>query len=160
MATATFEDKTREEIVEALFQVQLQLRISMALKAGEQVPERLTSATEKFKQKVNNTAREDLLLLYSQTCKKLDNMADSEPPPQKKRKEGAELPDFGLVSYLGDIVKASLGPFPHVSHEQVLLDLERVRMSKEDILSTTEEEYQARRDDEEMQYQWRLGDFR
>lgn len=41
-----------EELVEALFKVQLELRISMALKAGQQVTKRLMSATEKLKQKL------------------------------------------------------------------------------------------------------------
>ena len=152
MATATFEDKTREELVEALFQVQLQLRISMALKAGKQVPERLTSATEKFKQKVNNRAREDILLLYFEARKRLDNekAKDSEAPPQKKRKDKAVPTGSGLVRYLGDIVKASLGP-----SEEVLADMERIRMSKEDLLSNLYEIYWQ--DDAEYQYRVRAG---
>jgi hypothetical protein len=103
MATATFaeevKDKTREELVEACFKVHLELRILMALKTGQQVPQRLAFATEKFKQKLDNKAREEIILLYSQACEKLDNMKkaeDSEPPQQKKRKvPEAELPDSG-----------------------------------------------------------------
>ena len=93
MATAAFaeelKDKTREELVEELFKVVLELRILTALKAGQQLTKRLTSATEKFKQKVNNTAREDILLLYFEARKKLDNekAGDSKAPPQKKRKD-------------------------------------------------------------------------
>ena len=33
---------------------------------------------------------------------------------------------------LGDIVKSSLGPRPNVCQEQVLLDMERAMMAKED----------------------------
>ena len=58
MATAAFaeevKDKIREEVVEALFKVLQELRISTALKAGQQLTKRVTSATEKFKQKLNN----------------------------------------------------------------------------------------------------------
>ncbi len=162
MATAAFaekvKDKTREVLVEACFQVQLELRILKAQRTGEQAPQRLAFATEKFKGKLENKAREVIISLYLQACKEIDDMKraeESEPPPQKKRKE-AELPDSGLMHCLGDIVKASLGPQINVCQEQVVLDLERVRMSKEDILSTTEEEDRARRDEEEYQYLWRL----
>ena len=165
MATATIaeelKDKTREELLEACFQVQLELRILKAQKAGEQAPERLAFATEKFKGKLDNTAREEIIRWYSQACKLIDDMKkaeDSETPPQKKQKGEARLANSGLVRYLGDIVNASLGPFPHVSNAQVLLDLERVRMAREDILSTTEEEDRARRDEEEREYQWRLSE--
>ena len=161
MAAATFaeelKDKTQEELVEACFQVQLELRILEAQRTGEQVPQRLTFATEKFKGKLENKAREVIISLYLQACKEIDDMKkaeESEPPPQKKRKE-AELPDSGLMHSLGDIVKASLGPQINVCQEQVLLDLERVRMTKEDILSTTEEERRARQDSQEFQDFWR-----
>jgi hypothetical protein len=94
MATATFAEevkrKTREELVEALFEAQLELRILMAQKSGEHVPQRLAFATENFKRKLDSKAREDILLLYSQTCKKLDNMekaGDSEPPHSKARED-------------------------------------------------------------------------
>jgi len=167
MATATIaeelKDKTREELLEACFQVQLELRILKAQKAGEQAPERLAFATEKFKQKFEKKAREVIICMYLEACKEIDDMKkaeDSETPPQKKQKGEARLANSGLVRYLGDIVNASLGPFPHVSNAQVLLDLERVRMAREDILSTTEEEDRARRDEEEMQYQWRLSEYR
>ena len=161
MATAAFaeevKDKTREELVESLFKVVLELRISMALKAGRHVTKRLTSATEKFKQKVHNTAREDILLLYVEARKKLDNekAEDSEAPRQKKRKDEAAPTGSGLVRYLGDIVKASLGPLPNVCQEQVLLDMERVRMSKEDLLSNLYEIYWQ--DEAEYQYRVRAG---
>ena len=50
MATTAFaeevKDKTREELVEALFQVVLELRISTALRAGQQLTKRLTSARQ------------------------------------------------------------------------------------------------------------------
>ena len=92
MATATFADEvkdaTQEELVEACFKVHLELRILMAQKSGERVPQRLAFATERFKHKLENKAREDILLLYSQACEKLRNMEDS--PPQKKRKPDDE----------------------------------------------------------------------
>ena len=153
MATAAFaeevKDKTREELVEELFKVVLELRILTALKAGQPLTKRLTSATEKFKQKVNNRAREDILLLYFEARKKLDNekAKDSEAPPQKKRKDKAVPTGSGLVRYLGDIVKASLGP-----SEEVLLDMERVRMSKEDLLSNLYQIYWQ----DEAEYQYRV----
>ena len=93
MATAALaeegKDKTREELVEACFKVHLELRILMAQKSGEHVPQRLAFATERFKHKLENKVREDILLLYSQACEKLRNMEkaeDSKLPPQKKRK--------------------------------------------------------------------------
>jgi len=93
MATAALaeegKDKTREELVEACFKVHLELRILMAQKSGEHVPQRLAFATERFKHKLENKAREDILLLYSQACEKLRNMEkaeDSKTPPQKNCK--------------------------------------------------------------------------
>ena len=156
MATAAvaeeLKDKTREELVEELFKVVLELRILTALKTGQQLTKRLTSATEKFKHKVNDRAREDILLLYFVARKKLDKekAEDSEAPPQKKRKDEAAPTGSGLVRYLGDIVKASLGP-----SEEVLLDMERVRMSKEDLLSNLYEIYWQ--DEAEYQYRVRAG---
>ena len=104
MATATFaedvQDKTQEELVEACFKVHLEIRILMASKTGPQVPQRLAFATDKFKQKLDNKAREEIILLYSQACEKLGNMKkDEESKPSqrsslKKRKVlEAELPD-------------------------------------------------------------------
>ena len=156
MATAAFaeevKDKTREELVEAFFQVVLELRISTALKAGQQLTKRQTSATEKFKHKVNDTARDDILLLYFEARKKLDNekTKDSGAPPPKKRKDTAVPTGSGLVRYLGDIVKASLGP-----SEEVLADMERIRMSKEDLLSNLYEIYWQ--DEAEYKYRVRAG---
>ena len=37
-----------------------------------------------------------------------------------------------LMDNIGDLVKAALGPLPTVCQEQVLLDMERARMGKED----------------------------
>ena len=145
MATAAFaeefKDKTREEVVEALFQVLQELRISTALKAGQQLTKRVTSATEEFKEKLNNRALEDILLLHFEARKKLDNMEkaeDSEAPPQKKLKQEAAPTAPGLDCHLGDIVKASLGPLPNVCQEQVLTDMERVRMSREELIAELE----------------------
>jgi len=39
------------------------------------------------------------------------------------------------MDVLGDLVKASLGARPNVCQEQVLLDLERARMAKEDTMA-------------------------
>ena len=92
MATAALadegKDKTREELVEACFKLHLELRILMAQKSGDHVPQRLEFATERFKHKLENKAREDILLLYSEACEKLRNMEDS--PPQKKHKPDDE----------------------------------------------------------------------
>ena len=38
-----------------------------------------------------------------------------------------------MTSTLGNIVAQAVGPLPHVCQEQVLLDLERARMSAEDF---------------------------
>ena len=141
MATATFaeevKDKTQEELVEACFKVHLELRILVARKTGGQEPQRVAFATAKLKQKLENKAREEIISLYLQACKKIDdlNKAEDSGGQQKRRKTNAELPDFGVVHVLGDIVKASLGPLPNVCQEQVLLDLERARMANEDNLN-------------------------
>ena len=84
MATATFaeevKDKTREELVEACFKVHLELRILVARKTGGQEPQRVAFATEKFKQKLENKAREEIISLYLQACEKI-----------KKHQEGRRL---------------------------------------------------------------------
>ena len=134
---ADLKDKTQEELVEACFKVHLELRILVARKTGGQEPQRVAFATAKFKQKLENKAREEIISLYLQACKKNDDLnkaGDSETPQQKRRKTNAELPDFGLMHVLGDLVKVSLGPLPNVCQEQVLLDLERARMANEDNL--------------------------
>jgi hypothetical protein len=120
MAAATFaeelKDKTQEELVEACFQVQLELRILEAQRTGEQVPQRLTFATEKFKGKLENKAREVIISLYLQACKEIDDMKkaeESEPPPQKKQKGGAELPGDRVLSVrreLRDYLIPKAGP--------------------------------------------------
>ena len=96
MATATIaeelKDKTREELLEACFQVQLELRILKAQKAGEQAPERLAFATEKFKGKFEKKAREVIICMYLEACKEIDDMRkekDSELQPQKSASHGS-----------------------------------------------------------------------
>ena len=133
MATATVAEelkgKTREELVEACFQVHLEVKILKAQKTGEQPPQRLAFATEKFKGKFEKKAREVIIRMYLQACKEIDDMKKEEDsPPQKKQKREAMQPDLGHV--IGDIVNACLVPRP-----DVLLDLERARMAKEDLLA-------------------------
>ncbi len=54
---------------------------------------------------------------------------------------------FDSTARLGSIIKEALGPLPRVCQEQVLLDLERARMTAEDALSRLRE---GMSDDEEM----------
>ena len=89
MATAAFrekvKDKTHEQLVEICFQASLETMIRVAVKTGQQVPERRALATDRFKQKVANKTREELIDLCFEACRKMKLDENSDEQPRKRK---------------------------------------------------------------------------